>query len=84
LVVDESIIRLTPTEYRLIKLLLENQLVDDATLIKEAMQYPKVTEIDKQIFRTLERHIENIKSKLEDFPVAIRRVQRYGYALVPS
>lgn len=82
--IDDVIIRLTPTEYRILRLLLENQLVDDTTLVNEAMQYPEVTRIDKQISKTLERHIDNIKSKLGHLPLAIRRVQRYGYALVSS
>ncbi len=84
IIVEEIPVMFTPTEYRLLVYLLDQDIAKDELLI----QALRVTNIDKStlkpVLRNLEKHIDNIKSKLRPIGLYIRRVHQYGFALVPD
>ncbi|HEU5382221.1 MAG TPA: hypothetical protein VFV38_42955 [Ktedonobacteraceae bacterium] len=75
----DTVLVFTPTEYRIIQLLLENPILPDRKL-NETFFHVKA--IDSHMRKNLERHIENIKSKIRPVRFSIRRIHLYGYSLV--
>jgi DNA-binding winged helix-turn-helix (wHTH) protein len=79
LILNEELAIFTMTEYRLLLVLLEKEIVADSTLIEAMFQ---TSTVDSSVLKNLNKHIENAKSKLRCTGLSIRRVHRYGYALV--
>lgn len=73
---DDVPVYFTPTEFRLILLLLTGHMVTDQKLI--------ATVIDPWTRENLDKHIDNMRGKLRqaNLPITITRVRKYGYALV--
>jgi DNA-binding response OmpR family regulator len=84
LVIDqETIIKLTPTEYCLIEIFIAGGIYDDMTLSKKAL-HTQSTVIDKATKEALKKHIANIRGKIRPAGLDIYRIQRYGYILTAS
>ncbi|MBE3561167.1 MAG: hypothetical protein IMW89_18400 [Ktedonobacteraceae bacterium] len=81
LLINEDIITLTPTEYHLLYLLLEQDLVADKELI--AVLFAGAS-LDRCARRTLKRHLDTLKAKLRPAGLTLRRIYRFGYTLVPD
>jgi DNA-binding winged helix-turn-helix (wHTH) protein len=79
LIDSKSVIQFTPTEYHIMLLLIMNQTITDGMLNNAILGN---SETDMHTKRTLEKHIENIKSKIRFTGLAVRRIYRYGYFLV--
>ncbi|GER82400.1 hypothetical protein KTAU_10370 [Thermogemmatispora aurantia] len=79
LLINEELITFTPTEYRLLCILLTHENVEDSRLLMAIFSKPSK---DRCTRKTLERHIDNIKSKLRPTGLSLRRIYRFGYALV--
>ena len=81
LVVNQLMISLTPTEYALLKLLLQHPgtPVSFEALIQAAFPaYSNEREIGSKL---LARHITNIRPKLWETPLNIHAVNNFGYVL---
>lgn len=79
LLIEDEMVAFTPTEYRLILSLLNGEMIADKTLVQAVFA---TDAIDRLILKNLEKHIENVKSKLRHTKLYIRRIHRYGYSLV--
>ena len=77
-VIDGIVIKFTPTQYRLLVLLLEGRPVADAQLLRATLTCGE----DSPISRVLEKHIEKIRSKLRLYGLTIHRIAKYGYLLL--
>lgn len=80
LIVDGMLKRFTPTEYRLLVLLLEGQPIPDADLAKQVSLY----EGDSRARENLDKHIDKLRCKLRTFGLSIHRVAKYGYILLAA
>ena len=80
LIVDGMLKRFTPTEYRLLVLLLEGQPIPDADLVKQVSSYQG----DSRVRENLDKHIDKLRCKLRTFGLSIHRVTKYGYILLAA
>ena len=71
---------LTPTEARLLSLLVHHAVLSDEHLASLVYERP----LDSQIRAALEKHVDNLRPKLRVHDYDIGRVYRYGYVLLPS
>ena len=81
IICNNTIAIFTPTEYRLLSLLLSGNIVNDATLTNEVLS---CQQMNKTIQNLLKKHIENTKSKLQALGLDIHRVYKKGYVLMAS
>lgn len=81
LFIQDIAVAFTPTEYRLLLLLIEKQFLPDKRLM--GVFTSNSTNAHAEHAR-LEKHLENIKSKLRPTGLCIRRIHRYGYSLMPE
>ncbi len=79
-VIDGIVIKFTPTQYRLLVLLLEGQPVADAQLLRATLTGNINSPISN--YKVLEKHIEKIRSKLCLHGLTIHRIAKYGYLLL--
>lgn len=79
LLINHEMVSFTPMEYRLILTLLDHEVVSDGSLVQELFA---LGTIDQLLLKNLKKHVENTKRKLAGTGLAIRRVYRFGYALV--
>ena len=77
LLVDKQVVQLTPTEYRLLLLLLQGQPLSDADLAQAAFSRG----MDSLVRESLDKHIDKIRGKLEPLGLSVYRLRRYGYIL---
>lgn len=77
-VIDSLLLRFSPTEYLLLKLLLSGQAVSEVYLIQEAFS----CEMSPSVRENLDKHIDKIRSKLRPSGLDVRRVTKYGYILL--
>ena len=78
LLVDDLLVRFTPTEYTILCQLLSGDIVSDTNLIQKTF----ITEQpDKTLKTCLDKHIENIRSKIRPTGLNIFRVNGFGYVL---
>jgi transcriptional antiterminator len=79
LLINEELITFTPTEYRLLCILLTHENEEDSRLLMKIFSIPS-----KYCFtrKTLELHIDNIKAKSRPTGLSLRGIYRFGYALV--
>lgn len=78
LIDGKSVILFTPTEYHIMLLLITNRIIADKTLNGEVFG---TGETDMHTKKALEKHIENIKSKMRFTGLTVRRIYCYGYFL---
>lgn len=76
---NDEVIKLTPTEYQIIVCLLEERIAFDEMLATQALS--NKGQINKATHETLERHINNLRSKLRPYGLDIYRVHTLGYIL---
>ncbi len=77
--IDNDVIRVTPTEYRLVERLLTERVAADATLAEQGFGHRG--ELDRSARENLEKHIHNLRSKLRPYGLTIYRVHNLGYIL---
>lgn len=77
LIVDNSVVQFTPTEYRLLLPLVQGQPLSDTDLAQAAFS----RSIDSLVRESLDKHIDKIRGKLEPLGLSIYRLRRYGYIL---
>jgi DNA-binding response OmpR family regulator len=80
LIIDHKMGKFTPTEYRLLIPLLNGQPVSDISLIQEAF----TCDASPQIRKSMEKHIDNIRSKLHLCGLTIHRITKFGYVLLEA
>ena len=80
LVVDNQVVQFTPTEYRLLLPLLQGQPLSDSELAQVAYSRG----FDALVRNSLDKHIDNIRGKLEPLGLSIYRLRRRGYVLTTS
>jgi DNA-binding response OmpR family regulator len=86
--VSGKAVKLSPTEYRLFKLLAShpNHPVPDSSLLG-ILGEGRLDEIGYRYAKELlTKHIDNLRRKLRraEIPLSIARVNRYGYLLIPQ
>jgi len=77
LVVDNQVVQFTPTEYRLLIPLLQGQPLSDTELAQAAFSRG----FDTLVRKSLDKHIDNIRGKIELLGLSIYRLRRYGDVL---
>ena len=82
LAIDSMVMKFSPIEYRLIKLLLERQPVP--ILDEKLMQAGFSCEMNSSARENLDKHIDKIRSKLRPSGLNIHRVTGYGYVLLAA
>lgn len=84
LLVDNRVIKFTPTEYRLLLRLLDGHPVSDKELFLAL--FTSRIEDDLWARDTLKRHLDNIRRKLRKhrLKMSIRRIAAFGYILLPD
>ena len=71
---------LTPTEARLLSLLMQHAVLSDEQLASLVYARP----LDSHVRAALEKHVDNMRPKLHVHGYDIGRVLCYGYVLLPS
>ena len=88
IIIDESIVRLTPTEYRLFLALATNSksFSSDTELARALPQWAETPaeSIDKYVQNSIKKHIDNLRSKIRPPGLEIRRIQDYGYIILEA
>src|SRR5579859_1805549 len=75
-----TVIKLTPTEYRLLLPLRSGTPVTFADLAWMAYQY----KVDDKLRKVMDKHIDRIRSKLRVTGIYVYCVLGYGYLLLPE
>ncbi|MBV9688689.1 MAG: helix-turn-helix domain-containing protein [Ktedonobacteraceae bacterium] len=80
LLIDSTLVRFTPTEYELVTTLFEQsgKPVPFEQLVHRAFH----CELDHDMRRLLDKHLDRIRSKLRPFSIGIYCIVRYGYILL--
>lgn len=81
MICNGEIIKLTSTEYQLIYHLLDGHVVQDQALAITALGHNHTSQLNQTEMDNLERHIQNIRSKIRPYQLNLYRVHRYGYIL---
>jgi hypothetical protein len=76
---DNRLIRLSPTEYNLIRPLLLDTFVEDSTLAKILSPH---LNIDTQK-KLISKYMHKVRNKLLTFGLEVFRIRLYGYTLRP-
>lgn len=79
IVVGHTVIGLTPSEYRLLYPLRHGEPVTYASLARTAYNYA----VDENVRMMMDKHIDNIRSKICEVGIYIYCVLNYGYILLP-
>ena len=80
LIVDDAMVKFTPTEYRLLVPLLCGHAMTDRDLAQAGF----ACDVNPQIHKSIEKHIDKIRGKLRLFELNIHRVAKYGYILLET
>ena len=76
LFIDRELLKLTPTEYQLIRCFIDGVVAQDETLVSRAIKGAPTNTVN------LEKHITNLRTKIRRYGLGIYRVRDYGYVLV--
>jgi DNA-binding response OmpR family regulator len=79
ILINNHLLRFSPTQYHLARLLLSATVVSDTTLSEHAFQ----REAGPAEKKLISKYINKIRSKFRSHGLEICRLYRYGYALVP-
>lgn len=84
LLVDDKVLKFTPTEYSILLHLLVGNPVSDKELILSI--FNSKVENDFWAREALDRHLDNIRRKLRksQLEIYIRRIATFGYILLPD
>jgi DNA-binding response OmpR family regulator len=81
IIIDAFLLRFTPIEYQLFVLLLNGErVVFDGELVQNVFG----CEMSPAIRENLDRHIDNIRSKVRAVGLNIHRVNKLGYVLLEA
>ena len=80
LMIDGSLVRFTPTEYRLVIPILEGR--GTPVPFRHLTTLALEREPDRDARRLLDKHIDHIRSKLRAFGLNVHGVARFGYVLL--
>jgi DNA-binding response OmpR family regulator len=80
LLIEDDIVKLTPTEYRLLYALRHGIPITYAQLARIAYGY----EIDEKVRMMMDKYIDRIRGKLRGTGVYVYCVLNYGYLLLPE
>ena len=80
ILIDDTLIQFTPTEYRLLAPLLQGGPVADSDLAQEAYSCQEVSLVREN----LDKHFDKIRYKLRAAGLNVHRVAKYGYILLDS
>lgn len=79
-VINNRILRFSPTEYKLVRLFLLHKMVQE-TMLFEALSL-NVTDANAQ--KLLTKYINKIRNKIAASDLRIQRIYDYGYILLPA
>jgi DNA-binding response OmpR family regulator len=79
IVVGQSVIGLTPLEYRLLYPLRHGEPITYASLARTAYHYA----VDDNVRMMMDKHIDNIRRKIGEVGLYVYCVLNYGYILLP-
>ena len=80
LIVDNSLVKFTPTEYQFLMHLLEGGPVSDVDLVRAIFR----CNLDRYVRESLNKYMDKIRSKLRPLGLNIHRVAKYGYILLAT
>jgi len=79
LFVGDEVVKLTPTEHQIMCILLSERIAQDETLAAGALESEGPP--TKATRDALEKHVNNIRTKIRPYGLDIHRVHKYGYVL---
>jgi len=77
-IIDNRVLRFSPTEYKLMRLLLTHNVVK-GIILREALS---LQETDDAAPKLITKYMNKIRTKLTAYDVSINRVHSYGYMLL--
>jgi DNA-binding response OmpR family regulator len=79
-IIENRILRFSPTEYKLVLLLLINGIVTEATLLEGL----SLQQMDNGAPKLISKYMNRVRSKVKAHGLQINRIHGYGYILLPS
>ncbi len=79
-IIENRILRFSPTEYKLVHLLLIHGIVTETVLL-EALS---LQETDNAASRLISKYMNRVRSKIKAHGLRVNCVHDYGYVLLPS
>jgi DNA-binding response OmpR family regulator len=78
-IIENRILRFSPTEYKLVHLLLMHGIVTETALL-EALS---LQQTDNAASKLISKYMNRVRSKVKAYRVQISRIHGYGYILLP-
>ncbi len=79
-IIENRILRFSPTEYKLVHLLLIHGIVTEVALLEEL----SLQQMDNGASKLISKYVNRVRSKVKVYGLQINRVYSYGYILLPS
>jgi DNA-binding response OmpR family regulator len=79
-IIENRIVRFSPTEYKLIHLLLIHGIVTEAAF----MEGLSLQHMDNTASTLISKYMNRVRSKVNAYGLQVSRVHGYGYILLPS
>jgi len=79
-IIENRILRFSPTEYKLIHLLLLHGIVTEAVLLEGL----SLQHTDNTASKHISKYMNRVRSKIKAYGLRVNRVHDYGYILLPS
>jgi DNA-binding response OmpR family regulator len=80
IIIGNRILHFSPTEYKLVNLLLIHRIVTEVTLL-EALS---LQQADKGTSKFISKYMNKVRSKIKPYGLQINRIHSYGYILLSS
>lgn len=80
IIIDSRITKFSPTEYRLLRLLLDGNAVSDVVIARQVF----FCEMTASVHENIDKHIDKMRSKLRPLGLNIHRIAKYGYILLTA
>jgi DNA-binding response OmpR family regulator len=78
-IIEDRILRFSPTEYKLVRLLLMHSIVTETTLLEVL----SLQQTDNAASKLISKYMNRVRSKVKVYGLQISRIHNYGYMLLP-
>ena len=79
-IIENRVLRFSPTEYKLVHLLLMHGTVTETALLEVL----SLQQADNAASKLISKYMNRIRSKIKAHGLQINRIHGYGYILLPS
>lgn len=78
-IIENRILRFSPTEYKLVHLLLMHGIVTETALLEVL----SLQQADNAAPKLISKYMNRVRSKVKAYGLQISRIHNYGYMLLP-